>query len=162
MTPAPVESRFDTYAGYRQALAQVVALAEDRIVVFDPDLSETGLESSSSTAILTRFLGAERRTRLHIVLHRTSHVERQCPRLLALMRRHSHAIDLRQTPDDLRQLTDCFVVADARHGVIRFHADHPRGKLLLNHEVEVANWQRRFDDLRDLSSPALPPTTLGL
>lgn len=162
MTPAPVESRFDTYQGYRLALMEVVALAQTRIVVFDPDLSETELESLQGAAALARFLAARRGAQLQVVLHRSEHVERYCPRLLTLLRRHAHAIDMRRTPPDLRQITDCFAIADGRHGVIRFHADHPRGKLLLNCENEVADWQRRFDELRDLSTPTLAPTTLGL
>jgi hypothetical protein len=162
MNPAPVESRFDTYQGYRQAVAEVVGLAEGRIVLFDPDLGETGLESPLAAAALTRFFGGRRDARLQIVLHRTGHVERHCPRLLALLRLRSHVFDIRRTPDDLRQLTDCFVLADARHGAIRFHADHPRGKLLLHHDQEIGDWQRRFDELWELSSPALAATTLGL
>lgn len=162
VTPAPLESRFDTYEGYRQAVASVVDLAESHIAVLDPDLKETRLESVRGTAALARLLAARRDARVRLVLHRTDHVERDCPRLLALLRRQSHAIDIRQTPPDLRQITDCFVLADGRHAAIRFHADHARGKLLLHQVQEVGDWQRQFDELWDLSSPVLAPTTLGL
>lgn len=162
VNPAAVESRFDTYHDYRQAVADLIALAQERIVLFDPDLQETGLESSAGAASLQRFVGARSGRRLQIVLHRSDHAARHCPRLLSLLRYYGDAIEVRQSPEDLRQLTDCFVLADGRHGVVRFHADHARGKFLVHQEHEIGAWQRRFDDLWELSSPALAATTLGL
>ena len=162
MNPTPLESRFDTYATYRQAVADAVTLARRELVVFDPDLRETGLESPDMEQALRAFLSAGRENRVRIVVHRPDEVERACPRLMAVQRLHGHGLSFRQSPEDLRHLSDCFLLADGRHAVIRFHADHARGKLLIEQPDEVSGWRRRFEDLWGLSVPAIASTTLGL
>jgi hypothetical protein len=162
MNPTPLESRFDTYQRYRQAVADLIPLARRELVIFDQDLGETGLESRAGIEILTRFLNANRDSTLRIVLHVPDRVERNCPRLMALLKLRGHSVTVRQSPEDLRRLTDCFIAADRRHAVIRFHADHARGKLLIEQPDDVAVWWKRFDALWEISSPSLSGTTLGI
>jgi hypothetical protein len=158
----PVESRFDTYEAYRQAVATVVAQAQRELAIFDPDLKETGLESRAGAEHLVRLLATSRGRQLRIVLHDPGHLERHCPRLITILRDYGHVASLRRTPGNLRNLTDCFVVADGRHAVIRFHADHARGKLLIAQDDEVGIWQRRFAELWELATATSCITTLGL
>lgn len=162
MIPSPVESRFDTYHEYRAAVSHLLALARQRILIFDPDLKETGMETVAAVETLGHFAAAQPAPQLSIVLHRTEHAQRNCPRFMGLLKAYGHVIAVRQSPEELRRLTDCFMVADGLHAVVRFHADHPRGKLLLQQEQEIGPWQRRFDELWELSTPALALTTLGL
>lgn len=162
MNPTPLESRFDTYAAYRQAVADTVALARRELVVFDPDLRETGLESPSMEQALRAFLAAGRDNRVRIVVHRPEEVERACPRLMAVQRLHGNCLNFRQSPEDLRYLSECFLLADGSHAAIRFHAGHARGKLLIEQPDEVSGWRRRFEELWELSVPSIASTTLGL
>ena len=162
MNVTPLESRFDTYQDYRQAVADLVALTRRELVIFDSDLGETGLESRDGIASLTRFLNAHRDNTLRLVLHDPDRVERNCPRLMALLKLRGHCISFRQSPEDLRRLTDCFMAADGHHAVIRFHADHARGKLLIEQPDEVGGLWKRFDALWEISSPSLSGTTLGI
>jgi hypothetical protein len=162
MNPAPIESRFDTYSAYRQAVADVVALARRELVMFDLDLGQTGLESLEMAEALREFLSAHRENRMRIVVHRPDEVERSCPRMMSIQRLHGHCLSFRQSPDDLRHLADCFLLADGRHAAIRFHADHARGKLLIEQPEEVSAWRRRFEELWELSVPTISSTTLGL
>ncbi len=154
--------RFDTLAEYLQALDQVLAIGARELLVFDRDLQATALESPTRAERLHTLLGAGRDNRVRFVVHEPDYVERYCPRLLGIAAHYAHGVALRQTPEDLRHLRDCFVVADAAHAVVRFHSDHARGKLLLHAENEVADYVRRFEELWNLSTPVLPPTRLGL
>lgn len=162
MDVSPGESRFDTYEAYRQAVAMVVMQAQRELAIFDPDLRETGLESRSGADHLTRLLTMSRARQLRIVLHDPDHLERHCPRLIKLLQNYAHVASLRRSPEHLRNLTDCFVVADGRHAVIRFHADHARGKLLIAQDEQVGNWQRRFGELWETATVSSCITTLGI
>jgi hypothetical protein len=162
MNPSPLEARFDTFREYRQVISDLIPLARRELVIFDPDLKQTGLESPGGVESLARFLSAGRDNRMRVVLHDPDHVERYCPRWMSLLRLYGHSISVRQSPEDLRQLTDCFMVADKRHAVIRFHSAYARGKFLLEQREDVDDWQRRFDELWEVSLPARSATTLGL
>jgi hypothetical protein len=162
MESSPRESRFDTYAEYREAVTEVVGAARSQLAVFDVDLAETGLESRAGASALSRFLLTSRSNRLRIVLHKPESVANTCPRLADLLKRFGHNAWLRQSPDDLLHLAERFIVADGCHMVTRFHADHARGKVLIATEAEAGKWQRRFDELWEIATEATGTTSLGL
>lgn len=156
------EHRFDTYREYSNAICQTLEAAQGNLCMFDPDLAHTGLESSKCVALIERVLLATREARLLIVLHDTAHLESRSPRLLELMRRFSHRAEVRQSPDDLRNLTECYLLTHSDTGVVRFHRDWPRGKWFVGNPEEAAIWLSRFTQLWECSTPALPATRLGL
>ena len=63
--------------------------------------------------------------------------------------------------DHLRHLADRFVLADAAHGAIRFHADHARGKRISADTREIHPYWQRFDDLW-LESHVCTPSTASI
>lgn len=158
----PSATRFDTFAAYLQALDEVLALGERELLVFDPDLKATELESPPRVERLAGLLGKRRDNRVRIALHDPVHVERHCPRLTRIAARYAHNLEFRQTPEDLRHLRESFIVADNAHAVVRFHSDYARGKLLVDHANEAGDYVRRFEELWSLSMPVLAPTRLGL
>jgi hypothetical protein len=162
MDSAAQEIRFETRAGYQQAIDAVLASATRGICIFDPDLKDLDLGGLARAATLDGFLAAASDRSLRIVVHDADHLSRFCPRLTALHRRFGHAFSLRQAPESLRQLSDCFILADNGNAAIRFHADHFRGKLLLAHPDAAQGWGQRFEDLWRESLPAAPATHLGL
>lgn len=153
---------FDSESGYKAAIDLVLAAARREVRIFDQDLTRMGLEIPARAALLGNFLAGDRDRRLRVVLHDTDALERNSPRLLALLRVHGHAIEVRRTPEHLRQVADCWVLADETHGAVRFHADHPRGKLLLGASAEVHPWWQRFDDLWLAAEPCSPGAAAGL
>lgn len=158
----PLILRFDTYRDYRQQILTLVQLTRIELDIFDPDLKETGLHSGAGADALTELLSGRRNIRIRMVLHNPDYIERNCPRVMGLLAHYGHALFVRQSPEDLRSLTDCFIAADGQHAAIRFHVDHARGKLLVGQGDEVRNWQQRFEQLWEISSPAIAVTTLGL
>jgi hypothetical protein len=158
----PLTQPFDTEGAYRAAIDVTLASARRELCIFDRDLLRMGLGDRNRIALLTEFLAAGRDQRLRIVLHDFAPLESQLPRLIELMRLRSHLIETRRTPDHLRHLADCWVLADAAHGAIRFHADHARGKLVGNQPQEIEPWWRRFEELWHECEPCSPGTTTGL
>jgi len=156
------EQRFDTYREYSAAIRQTLESAEGELCVFDPDLAHTGLESSESVVLIERLLLATRRARLRIVLHDTTNLESRSPRLLRLMRDFSHCCEVRRSPGDLRNLTECYLLTSNDTGVVRIHRDWPRGKWFVANPAEAGIWLSRFQQLWECSTPAAPATRLGL
>lgn len=156
------EVRFDTRAGYMQALNAVLASAKREICIFDPDLKGLDLDSRGHAEALATFLSGSRDRCLSIVVHNADHISHYCPRLMSLLKRYSHSFSIRKTPDSLRHLSDCFTLADEGNAAIRFHADHFRGKLLLSLPEETQGWRQRFEALWLESLPAVSATQIGL
>jgi hypothetical protein len=153
---------FDTESSYRGAVGATLALAQREIRVFDRDLLALGFEESKRIDLMTVFLIANRSRRIHFVVHDDDPIQRLAPRLLAFLSRFGHAIEVRRTPEHLRHLSDCWVLADGAHGTIRFHRDHPRGKQIWNDKGQIGPWWQRAEDLWLESEPCSPASVTGL
>jgi hypothetical protein len=153
---------FDSELAYRNAIGMTLAVARTEIRIFDRDLVAMGLENPERIKLLTVFLSADRHRRMRIVVHNDDPMQRLAPRLIRLLRVFGHAVEVRRTPEHLRRLTDCWVLADAAHATLRFHSDQPRGKQIWNSEREVTPWWQRADELWAESEPCSPATVTGL
>jgi len=149
-------------ADYRQAIDTVLELAASEIAIFDHNLAALRLEEPPRMEKLANFLQKDAVSRLRIVVHEPHLLDSRMPRFMRLATRHSAAIQVRQSPDNLRHLADTHVLADMRHGVRRFHIDHARCALMLDDPAAIRPWQQRFEELWDLSQPCLKITTTGL
>lgn len=149
-------------ADYRQACDTVLSRAKAEIVIFDRDLAALRLEESSRLATLTDFLQRSPTSRIRMVLHDPEPLERKAPRLIRLIQRFSHVIDVRQSPESLRHLADTHLFADESDGVRRFHVDQPRSALILDDPSYLGPWRQRFEELWTLSRPCLALNTTGL
>ena len=157
-----LHEKFDTLNEYHTALDRVIQRAEQNLNIFDFNLADSGYNSPQRFQLLRDFLLAGRNNRLIIILHETDYLTKYCPRLMNLLSQFSHAIDIRQTWEQAKQICDTFVLADGRHYVHRFHYDHPKCQLALDDIQGCASLVQRFNELEKSSDAALPPTTLGL
>lgn len=155
-------ARFDSEAGFATALDTVILAAEAEICVFDRDLSRLPLEDTRRSEALRGFLLARPGNRLRIVLHDTQRLQNRSPRLQAMLRRLGHAVEVRQTAEAMRHLSECWLLAANGHGTVRFHADHPRGKLVFGDPSELRPYAERFRQLWEASSRCALGSTLGL
>lgn len=153
---------FDSEAGYRAAVALTIAGAQREIRIFDRDLQNLGLEERAKVELLNSFLAGRRERHLRIVVHDLAPLQSRLPRLLRLMRDYAHQVEVRVTPDHLRNLADCWVLADQESGTIRFHADHARGKCVIATPSEVKPWWQRSDDLLAEGETCIPWAIAGL
>ena len=73
------------------ALDDILARAQKSVRIFDSALGRD-YNSTRRYDALRRFLLSNPRNRLQIVVHDTQSMDRNCPRLLNLLRLHAHAI----------------------------------------------------------------------
>lgn len=151
-----------TEGDYRQACDTVIGVAQREILIFDRNLFALRLGDPTRIERLTDFLKADGTRRIRIVLHDPDDLEKNVPRLVQMLARYSHAVEVRQSPDNLRHLADTHLLADEGHGVRRFQFDLPRSALVLDDPAYISPWRLRFDELWALSLPCLKINTAGL
>jgi hypothetical protein len=157
---APVLLPFDTRAAFQQQLVEVLARARATLVMFDPDYSLFRLGAPDVDAVLRGFL--RHGGSLRLALHDTSHLVREAPRFLRLLKDYAHGIECRRTSRGLRDLTDSFCIADDLHIVRRFHSDHMRGEAAFDAPQQTELSRLRFDAIWAESQPGLQTSVTGL
>jgi hypothetical protein len=164
--PAAAEAaqytRFDTVAEFQQSIDTLLDLPGRELRIFDPDMEAWRLNSTERIGHLQRFLQASRTRRLYLVMHETAHVTRHCSRMLQLLARYNHVIQINRTDESIRSLQDSFAVLDARHYLRRPVARFFRGALGVNDENEALAMRSRFMEIWSASFPAVSSATAGL
>jgi hypothetical protein len=161
-TPMPVYRPIFGIADSLAAIDEVIDSAERTLKVFDISLSNRGFNTPARAEKLRRFLVSGRAHRLLIALHETELLERENPRLLALLRQFPMSIEIHRTVSQARNATDPFVVAD-EHSVWRqMHHEQPRAIVALHSPADAQPIAQRFEEIWELSEPAVSATQLGL
>ena len=153
---------FSSRAEFHELTLLCIQNADGRIQLFDPDFAVWQLGDSRVAEALQQFLGRRNTNRLQLEMHRTAHLQHNCPRFMALFKMFSHAIECRITPRNLQNLTDSFCLSDDIHLVRRFHADHFRGTATFNSAQDAQVTIERFSGIWTESLPGLHVTSLGL
>ena len=159
---APIYERFDTNEAFQIAVDRLMEQPGRELRVFDPDGAALRLNDPQRIARLDRFLLSSRTRRLYLVVHDTGHLTRQCPRLLTLLRRFSHAMQINRTHEEIREVQDAFLLLDSMHYVRRPVASLFRGAMGLGDENEGQALRGRFGEIWSASYPAVSSTTVGL
>jgi hypothetical protein len=157
-----IYERFDTNAGFQAALERLIEQPGRELRIFDPDASALRLNEPARVARFEGFLQVSRTRRLYMVVHNTEHLTRQCPRMMSLLARYAHAIQIYRTGEEIRELQDAFLVLDALHYVRRPVANFFRGAIGLGDENEALAMRSRFMEIWGSSYPAVSSTTVGL
>ena len=159
---APTYERFETNEGFGAAVERLLQQPGRELRVFDPDGAALRLNDAQRIAQLDRFLLSSRTRRLYLVVHNTDHLTRQCPRLMTLLRRFSHAMQINRTHEEIREVQDAFLLLDSMHYVRRPVATLFRGAIGLGDENEGQALRGRFGEIWAASYPAVSSTTVGL
>jgi hypothetical protein len=154
--------RFDDGEAFQRAVDRLLAEPGRELRVFDPDAVSLRLNDPARVAALERFLRASRTRRLFMVLHDPEPLQRHCPRMMGLITRYGHAIQVHRTQEAIRELQDAFLVLDSVHYLRRPVAAFFRGALGLHDETEASALRGRFDEIWAASDPAVSGTTAGL
>jgi hypothetical protein len=144
------------------AIDEVIAAAQRTLRIFDITLTNRGFNSPARIEKLRQFLVAGRAHRLLIALHETENVERDCPRLITLLRQFPMSIEIHRTLAQARNALDPFVIADDHSVWHQQHFEQPRAIVALHSPSDALPIAQRFDEIWDLSEPAVSATTLGL
>ena len=145
-----------------RGIDEVIATASNRIAIFDRDLADGGYNSRERFNRLKVFLLASRRNRVDIAVHQSDYLERDCTRMIILLRQFPYAVQIHRTLPEAQRVQDGFVIADGQHYFHRFHRDHPRAEKAFHDESGAGLLQRRFDEIWIYSEPTLSATILGL
>ena len=154
--------RFESEGDFQKALDRFLEQPGRELRLFDPDLKALRLNSPARIAQLDAFLRASRTRKIYMVVHDTDHLTRQCPRMLALLKLFSHAIQINRTHDEISNLQDAFLVLDAQHYLRRPIAEVFRGAIGLHDETEALAMRSRFQEIWSASYPGVASTTVGL
>ena len=161
----------DSQPNYRQisgtaeslaAIEEVLGAAERTIKVFDISLSNRGFNSPARAEQLRQFLVAARTHRLQIALHDTELLQKENARLLALLRQFPMSIEIHRTIGEATKARDPFVVADDHSVWYQLNYEQPRAIVATHSPVHAMPIAQRFDEIWELSEPAVSATTLGL
>ena len=145
-----------------EAMDEVISVAERTIRIFDISLSNRGFNSPARAAALREFLVRGRSHRILIALHETELLERESPRLLTLLRQFPMSIEIHRTLAQARNATDPFVLADDHSVWHQLHVEQPRAVAAVHSPADTLPIAQRFEEIWELSEPAVSATTLGL
>lgn len=151
-----------TWGDYQAAIDRVLSLATQRLWIYDPDLAQLKLEQPARLGSLRRLLQNGETDCLRIVLRDARAFRDRSPLLNALLRQHSHCMAVNESAENLAHLRDSMVLADDRHGLIRFDQDQARSKVLTDDVHELAPYFNRFESLWHAGGTAVSATALGL
>ncbi len=144
------------------AIDEVIDAASVTLRVFDITLANCGFNSPERAGKLREFLVRGRAHRLLIALHETDLLERECPRLLVLLRQFPMSIEIHRTIMQARNAADPCVIADDHSVWHQLHHEQPRAIVALHSPADALPICQRFDEIWQLSEPAVSATTLGL
>jgi hypothetical protein len=160
--PEPREAVLDSVAAQAAAIDELIDLARQRLQIFDIDLAQGGWNAVSRADRLAAFLRRHRTARMDVIVHDTRWLETSCPRLLTLLKLHSHAVTIYRTGLEARTAMDPLLIVDARHFLHRFHIDHPRAALAIEQPALARALVMRFEQIWATGEPGLSATVLGL
>jgi hypothetical protein len=159
--PHAAYRRFEGMREYETVIDTLIPQTQRTIRIFDRSLSRA-YNSKERHEALGQFLRAGLANRLMIVLHETAHLERDCPRMIALLRQFSTAVKINETLKPAKHVYDPFVVFDASHYVHRFHYEHLRAAQGSNDVNGAQLLLDRFAEIWEASVPAVSANTTGL
>ena len=159
--PHAVYRRFEGMREYDALMDQLIPQTQRTIRIFDKSLSRA-YNSVQRFEALRQFLLAGRANRLMIVLHETTALERDCPRMIELLRLFSTAVKINETLKPAKHLYDPFVIFDASHYLHRFHYNHLRAAHGSNDVVGAQQLLDRYAEIWEASVPAVSANTTGL
>jgi len=160
--PEPSYRRISGIAESQEAIDQVIAEAQTTLRLFDVSLTNRGFNSPQRVEALRQFFLRGRAHRLLVALHEPEKLERDCPRLLLLLRQFPMSIEIHRTLAQARNAHDPFIVADDHSVWHQLHYEQPRAIVALHSPADASPIAQRFDEIWDQSEPAVSATTTGL
>lgn len=147
---------------YISALDLVIASAEEKLLIFDQDFSTGDYASIKRYDAIKSFLNKAPTTELIVILQTADFFTSQCPRLFDLLSVYGHKMTVYETNSRAKVAKDCFILADNKHYIRRFHIDQARFKFMLDDEETTSSLANRFDELLQETTHQITVSKLGL
>jgi hypothetical protein len=147
---------------YNAAINIILANAQRELLIFDQDLSRGDFASMQKYELLQQFLSQNITSHLTIILQDTSFFQENCPRLFNLLNTYGHKMSVHITNQSVKQIKDCFILADGKHYIKRIHIDQARFKYAMNDIPSAKILDSRFKELKEAIQDVVTITKLGL
>jgi hypothetical protein len=154
---------------FESSLTKVVLLARHQIIMYDQNFKDWPIERKEFFEMLSQALirikdapqqGAPA-SPLTMLVRETEWLEKRAPRWGKIRRTYPSLVTVKQVPAEFTS-SECVIIVDRQHAVIRPHKDSFRAKTIIAQPSEVENRLAKLHQLAELSSVCLPTTTLGL
>ncbi len=125
MNPQDLQSyrRLDTRTAAREAFDEILGRAQRSLRLIDDRGEFYGFDRPRFATALQALLRRSRDASITLVLHDSGFVERDCPRLVDLLRRHAPRLRILRSADSARHFSRGFVLADETVVLRRPHYD---------------------------------------
>ncbi|MEE9331398.1 MAG: hypothetical protein V3U89_04120 [Methylophilaceae bacterium] len=147
---------------YTMTLDLVIAEAQQTLLIFDQDFSTGGYRSIKRYDAIHVFLNKQPTSKVTIILQSADFFTTQCPRLFELLTTYSHKMTVYETNSRAKVAKDCFILADSKSYIRRFHIDQARFKFMLDDQETTASLADRFDELMQETAHTISVAKLGL
>ncbi|WP_434513416.1 hypothetical protein AB6Q56_12060 [Dechloromonas sp. ARDL1] len=151
-----------SWADYQTAIDRLLGIATKQICIYDEDLTTLKLDSPPRLAHIKRLVSGTRSDALHIAVRNGSPLRNQHPLLQSLLTTYGHVAFAQETPAQLAHLRDSMIIADDKHGLIRFERDMPRSKLLIDESDELRPYLAKFREIWAEGGERITNSTVGL
>jgi hypothetical protein len=151
-----------TWSEYTSAVQEILELTTHTLRIFDENLSTLKLDRPEHIATLRQFLSASPKHLLQIAVLDSGHIRNHSPRLMELLVTYSHNLQIIECPPHLAGLNDSLIFADGKHGLVRFHKDQARAKLIIDDIEECTPYLHRHDQILEEGGSPVSGRSLGL
>lgn len=153
--PQAVESRsvLTTLDEVRNASVAVAAIARRSLTIYTPDLEPQLYDTHAFLEVVKRLVLARSYARVRVLIGEPTRTIREGNRFLAMGRRLTSYIDLRNVHADYRNYAAAFLIADDRALVYRLQASRWDGIAELNDTAVARHYLTYFDEVWQASEP---------
>jgi hypothetical protein len=160
--PPTRETQLATIAEQVVAIDEILGYARTKVQVFDTDMTTLGWGTAARASALGAFLRGSRNARLDVIVHDTRWIESTGARFMQVFRQFPHAVTVYRSGPEARAAQDPLVIVDRVHCVHRFHAEQPRGVVIVSAPAAVKPLAARFDEIWATGEPGVTSSVLGL
>lgn len=137
---------FDSWSEYRAKVLMLLTLAEGPLDWSEVDLRNPGINDPQLMEILAGYLQAPGNRQVRLLLKEGSYLVQHCPRLLSLMEKFVHRVEVRLVASSETLDAGCMMISGDMI-LRRFHADFARGRLESGPNIGLEGWLSRFEQL---------------
>ncbi len=142
-------------------LDETVRQSRSTLRIFDDRGEFYGLERSAFAGAMNEFLTRDRQAQAIIIVHDSSHIERNCARINEIARQYSPQICIFVTDESLRHYARGMVIGD--HGVLMSRPQFGQAATFVDYdEKAVANALALFTEINQSSQLMFSGTVSGL
>ena len=147
---------------YNQAISLIIARAQNQLLIFDQDLRYGDFSSITKYQLLKKFLSANIASEVTIILQDAEYFQQKCPRLNELFKVYQHRFKVCVTNSSMKNIKQCFIVADGEHYIKRIHIDQARFRYAFNDKLSGEILHNKFLELMAAKEKNISSSILGL